>query len=162
MIRIQNPNFSKEVKRELKRKKFFSRDVWVYYTIDNSTKTGTLTIKVYKSTDTYTEISTPIEFDSRLISHGMRDGGSIRRIVFSVYQTDTVLDLITQDHYLDAWKNAYDWEFKVYEKRKVKADTFYHISFIDFSNAKRTKSTRIQGVCFDYGEMIYLEENANE
>lgn len=159
MIKILNPNFAKEVKRELKRKKFFSQDVWVYYTIDNSTKTGTLTIKIYKGNDIYTEISTPIEFDSRQISHGIRDGGSIRRIVFSVYQTDTVLDIITQYHYLDAWKNAYDWDFKVYEKGKVKSDTFYHISHIDFSNAKRTKSTRIQGVCFDNGEMIYLEES---
>lgn len=158
MIKIMNPNFAKEVKKELKRHKTFTQDIYVSYYIDNSTKTGTLTVKVYNG-DVSTEITTAIEFDYRIVSCGIRDGKPINRIIFNVHPTDMVLDIVTQDHYVEAYKNAYNWEMKVFEEGKTPNNTFYHISMIDFHNAKRTKSTRVQMVCFDGCEMIVTGGN---
>lgn len=155
MIKILNENFAKQVKKELRKKTRFSRDVGVFYTINNENLTGTLTIRFYDG-DVSTEICTPIEFTYRIASNGIRDGKEIKRIVFNVEPMDTVLDIITQDHYLDAWRNAYGWDMQIVEKGVTK-DTLYHISHVRFYNEKRTKTTTIKSVCFNGYEMIQTD-----
>lgn len=156
MIKILNENFSKQVRKEVRKRTCFSRDVYVYYTIDNENKKGDLTIKFYNSIDVTTEISTPIELSWKLVSNGIHDGKSIKRIVFKIAPIDMVLDIITKDHILEAWRNAYGWDMQIIEKG-IQKDTLYHISHIHFYDAKRSKSTTIKEVCFDKVEMIYTE-----
>lgn len=154
MIKILNENFEREVKKELRRHKKISSEVFVTYNIDNASKTGTLIIRMY-DLNVLTEITTPIEFENKIISHGFKDGKSINKIVFCVNPTDIVLDFITKNHHLDAWKNAYNNQIKIIEKDVLK-DATYHISMVDFYNARRTKSTRVQMICFDGYEMIVV------
>ena len=160
MINILNENFTKEVKKELHKKSNGFNKVVVNYHIDNENKNGTLSIAIWNSIEKKTEITTPIKFDLRLNSMGIRDGRPIRRIVFELYPTDYILDIITNDHYIECWGNAYDWTFTIHEQNKVPNPTHYHISMICFYNTKRNKSSRIQQNCFNGFEMIYTEERS--
>ena len=157
MIKILNQDFSKQVKNALRKASRYTKDVYVHYSINNAAKNGTLTIKIYDGIDILTEIRTDIEFDSKLMSYAIKDNKGIKKIVFHVYPTDMVLDIITHDHYFEAWHNAYDWHMQIVEKGKKK-DTLYHMSHIHFYNEKRSKSTCIKQICFSGSEMIYTEE----
>lgn len=155
MIKILNENFAKQVKKELRKKTRFSRDAYVFYTINNENRTGTLTIKLYDG-DVSTEIGTPIEFRSRKVSLSIQDGKQIKRIVFNVEPVDTIFDIILQDHFIEPWRNAYGWDMQIIEKGVTK-DTLYHISHIRFYNEKRNKTTTIKSICFNGCEMIQTD-----
>ena len=157
MIKIVNENFCKQVKNALRKASRNTKDVYVHYTIDNVAQNGTLSIKIYDGIDVMAEVYTEIEFDLRLISFAMGNSRPIKRIVFNVYPTDMVLDIITHNHHFNAWHNAYDWHMQIVEKGKKK-DTMYHMSHIHFYNEKRTKSTCIKQICFNGCEMIYTED----
>ena len=159
MIRIMEEDFAKQVKRELhKRSNGFNRVV-VRYNIKNETKNGTLKIEIWDSFNVIQSFETSIIFDWRICSMGLHDGKCIERIVFTLYPTDTILDIITQDHYIECYQNAYGWEFQICpEENKEPNYTHYHISMITFYNAKRTKTARIKENCFYGYEIIYTEK----
>ena len=156
MIKILNENFAKQVRKELVKKKRIYSDVYVHYNIESERK-GTITIKIYDGFDECTEISTDVEIYRRITSNGIHDGKPIKRIVFKTYPTDTVLDIITHDHIIESWKNAYGWDMQIIDNGITK-DTMYHISHIHFYNANRSKSTTIKEICFNGYEMIQTEE----
>lgn len=157
MIKIINENFCKQVKNALKKTSRYTKDVYVHYTINNENKCGKIVIKIYDGVDIATEISTLIEFNHKIMSSSVGNNREVKRIVFGIRPTDMVLDIITHNHYFDAWQNAYDWHMQIVEKGKKK-DTLYHISHIHFYNEKRTKSTRIEQICFSGNEMIDTED----
>lgn len=151
MIKIYNPDFAKQVKTELrKRSKGFNKVV-VTYQINNDNKRGLLTISIWDSFTILKEFKTEITFASRKCSMGLGDGKQISRICFSLYPTDCIFDIITHDHYIECYQNAYGWDFRIQDKEPNY--TNYHISMITFYNAKRSKSSRIQESCF-YGYEI--------
>lgn len=160
MIRILNQDFAKEVKRELRKKSNGFNKVVVNYYIDNENKNGTLNITIWNSTEVVKEMETQIEFDWRIVSIGLRDGNPVRRIVFSLNPTDTIIDIITHDHYVECYKNAYGWDFSIreYKNDKVSFSRPYHISMIHFYNATRNKSSRLTESCFDGFEIIYTDK----
>lgn len=160
MIRILNEDFSKQVKRELRKPSNGFNKVVVRYHINNETKNGTLTIEIWDSFNMIKSFETPISFDWwTIISIGLHDGKKVEKIVFSTYPTDMILDIILHDHYLECYKNAYGWEFQICpETDKETNYTRYHISMITFYNAKRTKTIRKQENCFYGYEMIYTEK----
>lgn len=146
---LKSETFSKEIRKHLQKHKVYFRDVYVKYNIDNENYNGNITIKVIDVNDVESEISTPIKLTDRLFSHGK----PVHKIMFGVRPTDMVFDIITKDHYLEPWQNAYRNQLQVIEDGKAK-DCLYHISMIDFHNEKRNKSTRVQEICFDGYEVI--------
>ena len=151
MIKIYNPDFAKEVKKELRKKSNGFNKVVVEYQINNDNKRGLLTISIWDSFTILKKFETEITFFSRKCSMGLHDGKQIRRVCFSLYPTDAIFDIITQDHYIECYQNAYGWDFRIQDKEPNY--TSYHISMITFYNAKRSKSSRIQENCF-YGYEI--------
>ena len=159
MIRILNENFAKHVKKELRKPSNGFNKVVVRYYIKNETKNGKLIIEIHNSFDVVKSFETLIEFDWWIKSMGINDGKDVERIVFALYPTDCILDIILHDHYVECWQNAYGWDFNICPKENtVPNSTPYHISMITFYNAKKTKSSRFKENCFEGFEVIYTKK----
>ena len=159
MIYIENKNFRKEVMKLLKVKYNMAWKATVTYTIDNTNKIGTLSVRVDENLfQRHTEVVSAIDFDRPIKDLSYQSAGkSVYKICFEAYLTDVLFDIITKSHFIECWKNAYDNTIKIIEDGLEK-DCEYYISSIRFYDEKRNKSTQIKEICFSGYNIIYAKE----